>query len=167
MTTWHHLRELDERLEQLESDVRLILRYLSLQITTCSTALSARGKLNMLNVKVGDNNVIFTFKEFDGLAGAGNLVKPSGSINFASDNEAVATVDSTKQTLNADGSVTVPILPVSAGVANITGVDPTSTNKVAAGDVLTVATAPPPPPPPPLPALSATGTLSVSTSTGV
>lgn len=80
----------------------------------------------------------FTFTEFDALAGAGNKVKASGPITFASDNPAVATVDGNQQVVNGDGSISVPVVSVGAGVANITGVDPASTNKVAAGDVLTV-----------------------------
>lgn len=96
----------------------------------------------------------FTFTEFDGPNGSGNIVKQSGPITFASDNAAVATVDGTTQVTNPDGSVGVDVISVGAGVANITGVDPASTNKVAAGDQLTVTAIVQ------APAVSATGVLS-------
>ena len=83
---------------------------------------------------------LFTFTEWDGPNGTGNKVKVSGPITFASDNTAVATVDGTTQRLNADGvSIDVDVISgMQAGVANITGVDTASPNKVAAGDTLTV-----------------------------
>lgn len=106
----------------------------------------------MKTVPVG-GSALFTFTEFDGLNGTGAIIKPSGAILFESDNPAVAAVDNAAQVLNNDGSVSVPVTILGAGSANITGVDPTSANKVAAGDVLTVT-------PAPAVALSATGVLS-------
>jgi hypothetical protein len=155
-TVWH-------RIVDLESQVRLIIRYLALEEQAKETkhgAMSARGELNMLSVKVGDKGIKFTFTEFDGPNGTGGIIKPTGKILFASDSPA-ATVDNTTQVQNADGSVTVDIQAVSAGVAHITGVDTADPNAIAAGDVLTV-TDVPPPPPPPKGAVSATGVLSVA-----
>jgi hypothetical protein len=102
-------------------------------------ALSATGGLMPKSIGQGVKS-LFTFTEWDGPAGTGNKVKTSGPIVFASDNEAVATVDNAGQRLNADGfSIDVDVISdMQVGVANITGVDPASTNKVAAGDVLTV-----------------------------
>lgn len=107
----------------------------------------------MKTVIVGQS-ALFTFTEFDGLNGAGNIVKASGPISFASDNMAVAVIDTTTPpVINPDGSISVKVIAASAGVASITGVDPASANKVAAGDVLTVTA-------PVQVALSATGVLS-------
>lgn len=91
-----------------------------------------------LEISKGENSMFtkVTFKEF--LAN-GKQVKTSGPITFASDNLAAVTVDSTKQTLNADGlSVDCPIVETPGAidaVANLTGVDPASVNKLAAGAV--------------------------------
>jgi Big-like domain-containing protein len=90
-------------------------------------AVSAKGQIMPAKIAVGGKGALFTFTEFDGPGGTGNAVPPSGPITYASDNVAVATVDTS-------GNVTA----VSPGTANITGVDPASANKVAAGDVLTV-----------------------------
>ena len=90
-------------------------------------SVSAKGQLMPAKITVGGKGATFKFTEFDGPNGTGNIVPPSGPITYASDNAAVATVDT-------DGNVSA----VAPGTANITGVDPASTNKVAAGDVLTV-----------------------------
>jgi len=95
-------------------------------------------------IAVGGKGATFTFTEFDGPNGTGNVVPPSGPITYASDNTAVATVDATGQ-----------VAAVSPGVANITGVDPASPNKVAAGDVVTVTAAA-------AVAVSATGVLTAN-----
>jgi hypothetical protein len=103
----------------------------------------AKGKIMPARIVVGGLGATFKFTEFDG-ATPPNIVPPKGPIAFSSDNPAVASVDSTQQVLNADGSVSVPVVAVGANAdgsdatANITGVDPASTNEVAAGDVITV-----------------------------
>jgi uncharacterized spore protein YtfJ len=127
--TTRHKRKIEELLEET---ILLLKKLLDRQ-----AAITAKGALDMKTVNVGDSSV-FTFTEFDGLNGTGKIVKSSGPISFASDNVAVATVDSTRQTINPDGSVSVPVVAVGFGVANITGVDSASVNKVAAGDILTV-----------------------------
>ena len=117
-------------------------------------SISATGALEMKTVAPGIKS-LFTFTEFDGSSGTGNKVKPSGPITFASDNTAVATVDGNTQRPSADGfGVDVDVISVGVGVANITGVDPASQNKVAAGDTLTVTS------PVQAIAVSATGVLS-------
>ena len=76
-------------------------------------------------IHVNGNGAKFTFTEFDGPNGTGNVVPPVGVVAYASDNAAVATVDAT-------GNVTA----VGAGTANISGTDPG--NSLTASDVLTV-----------------------------
>ncbi len=54
-------------------------------------------------------------------------------------NPSAATIDGTQQVINADGSVSCPVVSLVAGpggVANITGVD--ASDQLAAGDVDTV-----------------------------
>lgn len=80
-----------------------------------------------------------SFKEWTGPNGTGTQVPNAGSVLYASDNPAVATVDP------ATGVAT----GVSAGTANISGTD--SVNNLSASDVLTVQNPP---------AVSATETLT-------
>jgi len=89
-------------------------------------------------IEISKGDTMFTkatFKEFDV---NGKQVAASGPIAFASDNAAVV-IDSSQQTLDADGlSVNCPLTEVpqsTAQAANVTGVDPASANKVAAGAV--------------------------------
>jgi hypothetical protein len=134
MFNGHHFKRIEELLEQI---LKLLKRKFNV-------AISAKGVLMPATIKVGGKGAIFLFTEFDGPNGTGSIVPDSGPISFASDNLAVATVD-------ANGLV----IAVSPGVANITGVDPASPNKVAAGDVLTVEA-------PVQVAVSATGTLKAN-----
>jgi hypothetical protein len=115
----------------------------------------AEGKLDNMN-----NAKLITFTEFDSngkVVPIDPTVKP---ITFASDNPAVATIDSTQQTANKgvmlpdgvtpdpsrpDGSVSCPVVSLvngPGGNANITGVDPANLGPdgkpLAAGDVDTV-----------------------------
>lgn len=76
------------------------------------------------------------FHEWSGPAGTGTEVPLEGAVTFASDNEAVATVDP------ATGAIT-SVGP--EGAANISGVD--AKNSLTASDVFTVQVPPPPPPP--------------------
>lgn len=133
------------RLEELLEEAICLLK----KLLERQAALAAIGVLNMKTVPVG-GSALFTFTEFDAI---GSVVNPSGPIQFDSDNPAVATVDNTAQILNANGSVDVPVTVVGPGKAHITGVDPASPNKVAAGDILTVT-------PVQAVAVSATGVLS-------
>ena len=71
------------------------------------------------------NGATFTFTEYSGPNGTGNVVPPTVGIDYASDNTSVATVD-------ANGNVTA----VAVGTANISGTDPS--NSLTASDVLTV-----------------------------
>jgi hypothetical protein len=100
-------------------------------------AVSAKGEIMPATIVVGGKGATFTFTEFDG-ATPPNKVASSGPITFASDNPAVAVIDPAAPVVNADGSVSVQVDAVGPGIANITGVDSASQNKVAGGDVLTV-----------------------------
>ena len=144
MSSWE-FREREER-EILEKIIERQTEIIRLLIENKRRiAESAKGKNMPATIQVGGKGATFKFTEFDGPNGTGNIVPPSGPIQYASDNTAIATVD-------ASGNVTA----VSAGTANITGVDPASANKVAAGDVLTVTPANAPV------AVSATGVLTAN-----
>lgn len=138
-------RRLHKLEELLEEAICLLRKLLERQ-----AALAAIGALNMKTVPVG-GSAVFTFTEFDA---QGSIVKQSGPIQFDSDNLAVATVDNAAQSTNADDSISVPVSVIGPGTAHITGVDPASVNKVAAGDILTVT------PAQQAVAVSATGVLS-------
>src|SRR5277367_2838703 len=113
-------------------------------------AIKAKGKLMPASIVVGGKGATFTFTE---LAADGVTVVPvSGPITFESDTPSVAVIDAAAVT-NPDGSVSVQVDAVGPGTATISGVDPASTNKVAAADVLTVTAATTPV------AVSATGVL--------
>ena len=75
------------------------------------------------------------FQEWSGPNGTGTVVPNEGTITFASDNTAVATVDPATGVVQSVGP---------DGVANITGTD--GKNNLTASDVFTVSTPPPPPP---------------------
>ena len=96
-------------------------------------------------IVVGGFGALATFQEWTGPNGTGNTVPPVGAVSFASDNAAVATVDSL-------GNVTA----VAAGTANVSATD--AGNGLTASDVLTVTAAAPPP------AVSATLSLTAKTS---
>ena len=128
----HRLEQI-ERLERIEHTAKKILRILEGQ---SAVAVSAKGELDMAT-----NATKITFTEFDA---NGKIVPITGPITFASDNPAAATVDSSQQTVNADGSVSCPVVSLTSGaggVANITGADPA--NKLVAGDTDTVVGAAP------------------------
>ena len=76
-------------------------------------------------IMVGGNGAQATFTEWTGPNGTGSAVAPVGTVQFTSDNTAIATVDSS-------GKVTA----VAPGSATITGTD--SGNNLSASDVLTV-----------------------------
>ena len=76
-------------------------------------------------IKIGGAGAKFTFTEFSGPNGTGDVLPAAGPINYASDNPGVGTVD-------ASGNVTA----VAAGTCNISGQD--SVNGLTASDVLTV-----------------------------
>jgi hypothetical protein len=127
-----------ERLERIERLTKKILRIQILRILEgpSAVAVSAKGELDMAT-----NATKITFTEFDA---NGKIVPITGPITFASDNTAAATVDSSQQTVNPDGSVSCPVVSLTAGpggVANITGADPA--NKLVAGDTDTVVGAAP------------------------
>jgi hypothetical protein len=75
-----------------------------------------------------------TYLEWTGPSGTGSQIAPVGTVSYASDTPAVATVD----------PVTGICTGVSAGTANISGVD--SGTSLSASDVLTVTAVPPPAP---------------------
>jgi len=129
-----------ERLERIiERLVRIVDELLAKR---GGIAVSAKGQIMPAKIAVGGKGATFTFTEFDGPNGTGNVVPPSGPITYASDTPGVATVDQTGQ-----------VTAVAPGSTVISGIDPASPNKVAAADVLTVS-------PVQGVAVSATGVLS-------
>ena len=137
----HEEREIEHEEEEIEKLCKRILaeergnRVILDQILQrlSAKAQSAKGELMPARIVVGGAGAKFTFTEFDGPNGTGNVVPPSGPITYASDNLAVATVDTNGNVsavgANADGS---------DATANISGLDPASANKVTASDVITV-----------------------------
>ena len=81
-----------------------------------------------LTVHVNDKPGVAVYQEFDGPNGTGNKVPPTGTVAYASDNPAVATVDPTSGQLAYVG----------AGTANISASDG---GNLPASDVLTVTAA--------------------------
>jgi hypothetical protein len=143
--------KLEHEIERLIRELRELIELLKNQASR--KAISAEGKCDTMQ-----NASKFTFTEFDV---NGKIVSIAGRlITFASDNPSAATIDGTQQVINADGSVSCPVVSLIAGpggVANITGVDPATLgpdgNPLAAGDVDNVSAAS-------LPAVKATGVLS-------
>lgn len=129
----HHCEKERARLERIiERLLTLIDKLVDDELSENQRSIAAIAVMKLDNM---NNATKATFTEFaaDGVT----IVRKSGPITFASDNVAVATVDSSQQVDNPDGSTSVPVVSVAgaSGVANITGVDPASANKVAAGDV--------------------------------
>src|SRR6266478_1239835 len=122
----------EKRLEHIiERLLDVIDRLLEFANDGKKIAVSAKGKLDKMQ-----NATKITFTEFDA---NGKIVPITGTITFASDNPSAATIDGTQQVINADGSVSCPVVSLVAdpgGVANITGVD--ASDQLAAGDVDTV-----------------------------
>jgi len=138
--------------ERLERIIEKLVDLLAATLNNGSKiAITAKGKLMPASIVVGGKGATFTFTE---LAADGVTVVPaSGPITFASDTPTVAVIDPAAPVTNPDGSVSVQVDAVGPGTATISGVDPASTNKVAAADVLTVTAATTPV------AVSATGVL--------
>jgi hypothetical protein len=113
------LREILHELRHLRHEIGLLFHSAQLRF------VDEKGDLLMpATIKVGATaSAVFT--EFDGPNGTGNPVPAIGPVNFASDNQAVATVD-------ANGLAT----GVGAGSANISALD--GGNGLTASDVLTV-----------------------------
>jgi Bacterial Ig-like domain (group 2) len=147
IVTSNHVLLKDIQQEMRHNFKLVMLELKAIKDCTCKKAVSAtlilltkRGENTMpLTVPLG-TPVVAVFAEWDGPNGTGNQVPDAGPINYTSDNTAVASVD-------ADGNVT----GLSAGSANISGVD--SVNGLSAQDSVTFTSAPPPP------AVSATLTL--------
>ena len=78
-----------------------------------------------LTVHLNDKPGTAKYQEFDGLAGTGNKVPPTGAVVYASDTPAVATVDHN----------TGALVYLSAGTATISASDG---GNLPASDVLTV-----------------------------
>lgn len=91
-------------------------------------------------ILVGGAGATATYQELDAL---GKIIAPKGPITFSSDSPGFATVDGSKQVVNADGSVSAPVTAVAANAdgsdssAVISGVDPLTglagADKVAIG----------------------------------
>lgn len=93
-------------------------------------------------IAVGGKGAQAVYQEFSGPNGTGQVVPPTGTVSYSSENTAIATVDP------ASGLCTA----VAPGIVNIDGVD--SGSGIKASDVLTVTAAVNPP------AVSATLTLT-------
>lgn len=147
-----HDHERKKLLELFEELIRSVILWLKNH--TSREAVAAKGKCDM-----AANATKFTFTEFDK---NGKIVPITKPITFESDNVAAATVDGTQQVINADGSVSVPVVSLvdgPGGVANIFGTDPANLDPnglpLEASDVDNVS-----PVVVVLPPVSATGVLS-------
>jgi hypothetical protein len=89
-----------------------------------SATLTLKGEHGMATIEVG-KTATSQFQEWTGPSGSGEVVPNAGTINYTSDNQAVATVD-------ANGVAT----GVAPGTCNISGTD--SVNNLTASDSLTV-----------------------------
>lgn len=121
--------ERKENREILES-IRHIEKILRHMLTPKSARLflTTKGDKTMpASIAVGGKGAKATYQEFNGPSGTGNAVPPVGTVNFASDNPSVATVD-------ALGNIAA----VSPGTANITASDSGAPQVSPASDVLTV-----------------------------
>lgn len=98
--------------------------------------VNSKGDPIMQTVNINDAPGSALYQEFSGLNGSGSVVPPTGSVQYASDTPAVATVDPN----------TGQLAYISAGTATISASDG---GNLPASFVLIVtpATAPPPPPP--------------------
>ena len=132
------LREGKCLLSEVLADLVEILDFLKKMGGT--SAVSAKGELMPASIALNGHGAFFTFTEFDGPNGTGNKVPPIGVVTYASDNPAVATVDSS-------GNVSA----IGVGTANISGTDPG--NSLTASDQITVT---------PAVAISATGVLTAN-----
>ena len=138
------LKELEKQTKLLECIKRCVC--LPPKSATGWLTITTKGNPDMpLQVPIGQAGIVFVFTEWSGPNGSGDPVPDAGTINYASDNAAVATVD-------ASGNVTA----LAAGTANIAGID--SVNGLTASDMLTVTSTTPPP------AVSATGVLTLATA---
>jgi hypothetical protein len=81
-------------------------------IAVSSTLTFKKGE-NMAQANVSDAPGSYLYQEFDGPGGTGNVVPPTGTVAYASDNPAVATIDA------VSGQLTY----IAAGVANISASD--------------------------------------------
>lgn len=121
------LSEIERLLRRIDRRLTTIIEFLELEEIEerPKPAISAKGELMSASIHVNGNGATFTFTEFDGAAGTGNKVPPLQPIVYASDNPAVATVDSAGQ-----------VAAIAAGTANISGTDPG--NSLTASDMVTV-----------------------------
>ena len=120
-----HCEQCAEERKRLEWIIEQHTKLLRFQFDLIAHLLNRKGIAVMakLVLTAMQNASLATFTEFDA---NGSPVRPSGPITFASDNPAVATIDSAQQAPGADGfSVTCPVVSVlgATGTANITGVD--------------------------------------------
>lgn len=151
----HEIRELRRIIEERDERIERILTLILQRLTPIARSaeghfVNEEGEILMpARIQVGGKGASFAFTEFSGPNGTGSVVPPSGPITYASDDETVATVDSTGQ-----------VTAVGPGSCNISGLDPASKNSVTASDALTVD---PAGPPPPVDAVSATGVLTANT----
>lgn len=120
------LTDILEVLEDIAASLRRIAR---VPVSATLTFLNSKGEPMASQAHVNDKPGKYQYQEFDGPAGSGNKVPPTGAVAYASDNPAVATIDP------ASGQLTY----VGAGVANISASDG---GNLPASDALTLSAAP-------------------------
>jgi len=113
-----------EILMELRS-IRELLRYEFRAKSATLTFVDSQGGKVPATIHVTSNGAQANFQEWTAPNGGGTQVAPIGPVTFASDNPAVATVDSTGK-----------CSAVAPGTTNISGTD--AGNSLTASDVLTV-----------------------------
>jgi hypothetical protein len=129
--SWFDDKRADSALERIAHELHEIAHLLRrlvgkhAQSATLSFITSQGETIMPLTVHLNDKPGTAKYQEFDGLAGTGNKVPPTGVVAYASDTPTVATVD----------PVTGALVYVSAGTAKISASDG---GNLPASDVLTV-----------------------------
>jgi len=137
MGSWEHemreefrqfKKQIAHELHEIERGIWELLRILRPHHARSATLkfITGNGATSMpLTVHVNDKPGKAVYQEFDAANGTGNKVPPTGTVAYASDNAAVATVD----------AATGQLAYVSAGTATISASD---SGNLPASDVLTV-----------------------------
>jgi hypothetical protein len=137
-------RHLDHELIELIHDLKLLIKFLlrgKLFPTSSSMTLTAGEEKMPLTVKLGDNPGTAKYQEFNA---AGGPVPPVGTVQYASDNTSVATVDPSTGVLGYVGVGTCNIAAVDSGVsgglpaADSLTVEPAATDNTPVSSTMTL-----------------------------